>query len=144
MTASPPPDPDVEALSRAIREFNSWRFYDCHETLEDVWREAGGKGHEGALPDFYQGIIKLAAGFHHLLRGNHKGVVNLLTDGVRLLTPFSPRHHGVEVDRLLDETRVCLELAEALGAAGLERFDRSLIPQIEFDPEAILAHLEKR
>ena len=45
--------------ARAIAEFNSWRFYDCHETLEDIWREVGGKGQAAAeLAGFYQGIIK--------------------------------------------------------------------------------------
>ena len=50
-----------EALAKGIAEFNNWRFYDCHETLEDVWREVGSKGEEGTLADFYQGIIKIAA-----------------------------------------------------------------------------------
>jgi hypothetical protein len=56
-----------EALAKGVREFNSWRFYDCHETLEDVWRAEAGD-----LADFFQGVIKVAAAFHHLLRGNHK------------------------------------------------------------------------
>ncbi len=31
-----------EALAKGVREFNSWRYFDCHETLEDVWRSEAG------------------------------------------------------------------------------------------------------
>ncbi|MFQ5873258.1 MAG: DUF309 domain-containing protein, partial [Dehalococcoidia bacterium] len=68
----------ASTLSLAVRQFNSWRFWDCHETLEDLWRQDPTTPTGLPLADFYQGIIKLAAGFHHLLRGNHKGAVNLL------------------------------------------------------------------
>lgn len=119
-----------EALAKGIAEFNAWRFYDCHETLEDVWREVGSKGDEATLADFYQGIIKVAAGFHHVLRDNHKGAVNLLSDAFRLLKRFRPETLGVDVARLLDEVRPCLDRIVDLGPARLREFDRSLIPRI--------------
>ena len=120
-----------EALAKGIAEFNAWRFYDCHETLEDVWREVGSKGEEGTLADFYQGIIKVAAGFHHVLRDNHKGAINLLTDAFRLLERFRPVTLGVDVDRLLADTRPCLDRIVELGPDRLREFDRAMIPQIQ-------------
>ena len=119
-----------EALAKGISEFNAWRFYDCHETLEDVWREVGSKGEEGTLADFYQGIIKIAAGFHHVLRDNQHGAVNLLSDAFRLLEPFRPATLGVDVDQLLADTRPCLDRIVELGPERLREFDRSMIPQI--------------
>ncbi len=119
-----------EALAKGIAEFNSWRFYDCHETLEDVWREVGSKGEEGTLADFYQGIIKIAAGFHHVLRDNYKGAVNLLSDAFRLLEPYRAETLGVEVARLLSEVRPCLDRILELGPGRLSEFDRTMIPQI--------------
>jgi predicted metal-dependent hydrolase len=119
-----------EALAKGIAEFNAWRFYDCHETLEDVWREVGSKGEEGTLADFYQGIIKIAAGFHHVLRDNHKGAINLLTDAFRLLERFRPVTLGVDVERLLADTRPCLDSIVEVGPERLREFDRSMIPQI--------------
>jgi predicted metal-dependent hydrolase len=119
-----------EALAKGISEFNAWRFYDCHETLEDVWREVGSKGEEGTLADFYQGIIKIAAGFHHVLRNNQHGAVNLLSDAFRLLEPFRPATLGVDVDQILADTRPCLERIVELGPERLREFDRSMIPQI--------------
>ena len=131
MTTQPPVAIDPQALAKGIAEFNSWRFYDCHETLEDVWREEA-----TGLADFYQGIIKVAAGFHHLIRGNHKGAVNLLSGGLQLLEPFRPTCLGVDVRLLIDNVRPCLDAILALGPRRLSQFDRSLIPHIHFHPEA--------
>lgn len=119
-----------QALAQGISEFNSWRFYDCHETLEDLWREE-----ETYLADFYQGIIKVAAGFHHLLRGNQKGAETLLGGGIDLLEPFRPVCLGVDTGRLIDDTRPCLERIRELGPDRLSEFDRTLIPHIYLDSE---------
>lgn len=123
------PDP----LVKAVGQFSHWRFYDCHETLENVWREAGGKS---AVADteagFYHGLIKLAAGFHHLLRGNHHGAVTLLADGLRLLSPYAPTRHGVDVAGVLEETRACLDQLRNLGPGGLDAFDRGMIPRLRW------------
>jgi predicted metal-dependent hydrolase len=141
MTARPSAahlDPHVrDALLKGIAEFNAWRFYDCHETLEDIWREVGSKGDSATLADFYQGIIKAAAGFHHLIRGNYRGAVNLLADTSRLLDPYRPATLGVDIDRLLADVRRALDALQALGPDEIARFDRSLIPAIRIDPEAI-------
>ena len=93
--------PPAMPSRKASASSTSWRFYDCHETLEDVWREVGSKGDEATLADFYQGIIKVAAGFHHVLRDNQKGAVNLLSDAFRLLERFRPATLGVDVERLI-------------------------------------------
>lgn len=126
-----PPLTDVEkreALAKGIREFNSWRFYDCHETLEDVWRAEGSE-----LADFYQGIIKVAAAFHHLLRGNHKGTLNLLSHALTLLEPYRPSCLGVDVQRLVDEAGACLQRVRELAPRRLSEFDRSALPQINHE-----------
>jgi predicted metal-dependent hydrolase len=135
------PPAAIEALQKAVSEFNAWRFYDCHETLEDAWRDLGGKasrraGAGGEVPDFYQGVIKVAAGFHHLLRGNHKGTVNLLSDAIRLLEPFRPTYLGIDVEGFAPAVGNCLERVEALGADRLADFERGMIPRIELTVES--------
>ena len=122
----------LDPLTKAVQEFNSWRFYDCHETLEDVWLDAGGKSTKAELANFCQGIIKVAAGFHHVLRDNHRGAVLLLTDALRLLAPYHPQTLGVDVESLTVSTRKCLDRIESLPPDRLREFDRSLIPAIEF------------
>lgn len=136
MTAEAPPEAR-RALLQALEEFNTWRFYDCHETLEDVWHEAGGKNPDAALATFYQGLIKAAAGFHHVLRGNHKGAVTLLTDSLRLLSPHRPETLTVDVDSLTTAIQHCLDRITELGPQRLSQFDRSTIPTIAYDPDAL-------
>jgi predicted metal-dependent hydrolase len=123
-----------EGFAKGIRQFNSWMFYDCHETLEDIWRETGAKGDDATLANFYQGIIKAAAGYHHLLRNNYKGAVNLLSDTFRLLEPYRPATLGVDVERLLTDVRASLQRIKELGPERLAEFERSRIPTIALTP----------
>jgi len=122
----------ADFLAEGIRQFNAWRFYDCHETLEEIWRRE-----DTDLSDFYQGIIKVAVGFHHLLRDNYRGAVNLLSGGLALLEPSRPVCLGVDVDPLIQDVRSCLDRLRELGPRRLSQFDRSLIPRIHFKPEAM-------
>lgn len=128
MEAEAPP-----GFAEAIEQFNSWRFYDCHETLEDIWRELGAKSSESQLANFYQGIIKAAAGYHHLLRDNYEGTLKVLGDTSRLLSPYRPRTMGVDVDALLAAIQATLDRVKELGPGRLGQFDRSLIPTIDWD-----------
>jgi predicted metal-dependent hydrolase len=118
----------LEALAKGVREFNSWRFYDCHETLEDVWRAEAGD-----LADFFQGVIKVAAAFHHLLRGNHRGAVTVLGDALTLLAPYRPACLGVDVGRLIDEASACYERLRDLGPKRIGEFDRATLPHIAME-----------
>lgn len=72
-STSPPVIP-AEVLADAARQFNAHQFWECHETLEPVWLKA-----EEPAKTFIQGIIQVAAGFHHVQNGNLKGARNLLT-----------------------------------------------------------------
>jgi predicted metal-dependent hydrolase len=117
------------AFDKAVAQFNSWRFYDCHETLEDVWR-----AEPEPIADFFQGVIKVAAGLHHLLRGNRKGALNLLTHALALLQPYEPATFGIDVRRLRADTAAVLERVRALGPKQLDQLDRSSLPRIH--PEA--------
>lgn len=129
METEPPP-----GFALAIEQFNTWRFYDCHETLEDIWRELGAKASEAQLANFYQGIIKAAAGYHHLLRGNYAGVLKVLGDTARLLSPYRPRTLGMDVDALLRAIEDTLAIARELGPDHIREFDRALIPRIDWQP----------
>jgi predicted metal-dependent hydrolase len=119
-------------FEEAIAQFNSWRFYDCHETLEDIWRETGPKGDDSTLANFYQGLIKAAAGYHHLLRGNYAGVMKVLGDAPRLLAPYRPETMGVDVESLVVAVEASLKRLEQLGPSRLREFDQGTIPVIQW------------
>lgn len=115
--------PAPPLLLRGIAEFNQGEYYQCHETLEHLWLQEASPARE-----FYQGIIQIGVGLHHLQRGNYRGACRLLERGLARLKPFSPACRQVDVARLLVATAQCLAAARALGPEGLQRLDRALIP----------------
>lgn len=104
--AQPPPP----QLLHGLEQFNRQEFWECHETLEELWR-----AERDPIRYLYQGILQVGVAFHHLRRGNYAGTRRLLASGSLLLEPFSPRCCGVEVAKLLEEARRWLALVEAYG-----------------------------
>ena len=101
------PNSPPDFLMNAVCQFNDGLFWDCHETLEDLWRAT-----PYPLRHFYQGIIKIAVGFHHANRHNAKGARNKLSEGLRLLRPFTPTFLGLETGALAADVQDWLK---ALG-----------------------------
>ena len=87
---NPPPE-----LGLAIEQFNRGEFWECHETLEDVWRET-----PYPFRLFYHAVIKTAVGFHHISAHNRHGTRVKLRDGVELLGLFQPEWMGLRTDLL--------------------------------------------
>ena len=80
----------------AVKEFNNGNFYKCHDILEDIWYEVRDDSR-----NFYQGIIHIAVGFHHLItKKNVNGAVSQLDKAVKKLTPNKPEFAGVEIEKL--------------------------------------------
>lgn len=78
-----------------LKAFNSNRFFEAHEHWEDVWRET-------LDPDkrFLQGLIQVAAAFHHYSRANLLGTRKLLQAGLLKLDDFPEVHGGLEIELL--------------------------------------------
>lgn len=89
-----------ERFHEGIRQFNARQFFDAHETWEEIWLRL-------AEPDkaFLQGIIQIAAAFHHYLRGNTRGAQSLLEAALRRLEAFPAAHGGIALDRLRSSAR---------------------------------------
>ena len=60
----------------AIRQFNAGQWYECHETLEDLWI-----GEAGEVREFLQGTLQIAVALLHWRNGNYGGAVSVLTSG---------------------------------------------------------------
>ncbi|MEK9139339.1 MAG: DUF309 domain-containing protein [Bacteroidota bacterium] len=56
-----------ELFERGVEEFNSQRFFEAHDTWEELWRET-----TGPQRLFYQGLIQTAVGFYHIREGARK------------------------------------------------------------------------
>ena len=113
-----PPDPPPE-LRRAVEQFNHGEFWECHETLEDVWRET-----PYPFRLFYHAIIKTAVGFHHLSAHNRNGAQIKLRDGIELLELFQPEWMTVRTDLLLTDAAEWLSFLEPPDVAWPELHHR--------------------
>jgi hypothetical protein len=112
-----------ELLSIGIRQFNAGEFYECHDTLEELWMEEPGK-----VRDLYKGILQIGVGLYHEGRSNRKGALRLLHSGIGLIRPFQPTCCGVDVASLADAAERALHFLEA--AASEEPLPVDLIPHI--------------
>jgi predicted metal-dependent hydrolase len=65
-----PPDRRRAALEAGLSAYERGDFFEAHELLEPAWMGTSDLA-ERAL---YQGLIKLAAGYVHAVRGNPTGV----------------------------------------------------------------------
>jgi uncharacterized protein len=116
-----------------LRLFNSGLYFEAHEALESAWREEKGPARE-----LYRGILQVAVGYYHLLRGNHRGALKMFARARGWLTPFPDNCRGVDVSTLLqDFERVENELLR-LGPDHLDGFKHSLLKPIVFKEISLL------
>jgi predicted metal-dependent hydrolase len=98
---------DPQEADRLFREgvalFNGARYWHAHEKWETLWRAAPDEER-----DFYQGLIKLAAGFLHLSRRNRRGARNKLAEGIAHLERYGPIHEGIGVGELVGKAKEVL------------------------------------
>lgn len=85
-----------QAVALGLAQFNDRLFYECHDTLEDVW-----SGLRGAPRDFFQGLIQAAVAFYHLGNGNRAGALSTLRRSLERLRRFPPRYASVELEPLV-------------------------------------------
>jgi uncharacterized protein len=103
---------EEQAFARGVAQFNRALFFECHDTLEDLW-----SGVRGAPRDFFQGLIQVAVAFHHLERGNPRGAASVFAKALARLERYPPRYAGLELEALRSTVR---DWATAV-ASGAER-----------------------
>lgn len=113
-------------LLQGIREFNRRDWFECHETVEDLWI-----GEVGETRDFYQGVIQIAVALHHWRNGNFGGAVSLLKGGAGYLRRVADRCLWVDVASLIADSDRMRAVLEELGKERMESLDPDLIPLIQ-------------
>lgn len=95
MSISQPKEQVREKFHNGVILFNSAEFFKAHEVWEEIWLLA-------AEPDktFLQGLIQLAAAFHHYSRGNRTGAHSLATASLEKLEKFPEDYYGIQLNRL--------------------------------------------
>jgi uncharacterized protein len=77
----------LEGLDR----FNTRRFWDAHESWETIWLAA-----ESDVEQFLQGLIQLAAAYHHIQRGTLRGASRLFDAALGRLSAFPSGFGGLD------------------------------------------------
>jgi len=90
-------------FARGIRLFNAQKFFQAHEVWEELWL-----AETGQEKTFLQGLIQLAAAFHHYSRGNQRGAKSLLARSLDKLARFPRSYRGLDLATLLSEADVWL------------------------------------
>jgi predicted metal-dependent hydrolase len=78
-------------LLRGLTLFNEHEFWHAHEAWEELWLPATGE-----RKTFLQGLIQLAAAYHHVRRGTFRGAVRLFDAALAKLAPFPAGYGGVD------------------------------------------------
>jgi len=109
-------DGEEAAFRLGIEQFNRQEFFAAHETWEAIWLASAGRDKV-----FLQGIIQLAAAFHHWRGGNTRGALSLLRRG---LDKLARSYRGIGVDRLRRQAAACVEALTRGPAAPPDRLPR--------------------
>jgi predicted metal-dependent hydrolase len=104
---------DDPRFLKGIEEFNQQLFFECHETLEELWLEEHGEERQ-----FFQGIIQIAAGYFKLEQGVPVGAVKLWRTGLEKLNAYQPVYLGMNVEALMQSVRENLAKLEGAQQRG--------------------------
>lgn len=113
-----------EEILKGIGEFNCSRFYQCHETLEQVWMKKKGNERE-----FIQAIIQLAVGYYHYKRNNQVGALKLFKAGLERLRRYEPSCLEIDVSKLVKAVKTNID---QLSNSEINSDRAFQVPTIEF------------
>lgn len=88
-------DANKDKFRRGILLFNSGDFFKAHEVWEEIWLQAG-----NPEKSFLQGLIQLAAAFHHYSRGNRTGAQTLVASALEKLEKFPGDYFAINLAAL--------------------------------------------
>lgn len=111
------------AVATAVQQFNRGLYFECHETLEAVWLRL-----REPARDFFQGLIQVSVGCHHLRKGNHTGARRTFTRALGRFEQYPARYLGF--DLAAERTWIQARLA---APAGSESRALSQPPTWRFD-----------
>jgi hypothetical protein len=118
-------EPSPPLLLQGIKQFNAGEYWECHETLELLWRGEG-----RPVRDLYQGILQIGVAFYHLIGRNYPGAIKLFRRGLARLRGLPATCQGVNVAELVQAARATYNAALALGPERIGEFDVAALPRI--------------
>lgn len=128
-----------QAFRQFLFEFHSTRdYFECHEILEDVWKEIAPRQKDHELV----GFILLATGMYHWRRGNKRGASRSLHKAYVILQKASNNQHAFLLlfnrERLLEllmiSSKAC-DNGEIYQPISLPITDAELLSFIQAHPQ---------
>jgi predicted metal-dependent hydrolase len=101
-------------LFEGLRCFHSGAFFEAHEHWELVWLAS-----QEPEKTFLQGLIQVAASFHHFQRGNCAGTISLMRSALSRLDTYPEVFGGIEVAPVRVAIRSWLEVLETVPRSSL-------------------------
>jgi uncharacterized protein len=86
-----------KAIKRAVQLFNDERYWEAHEALEYVWKNA-----TGIEKETLNGIILVAAAFVHDEKNEPDVCISILRRATNKLDRASGNYHGINTNRIAD------------------------------------------
>lgn len=80
-----------------IELFNSQDFYDCHDTIEDIWLQESSD-----VQPFLQGMIQSAVAFHHHGHGRWGAARTMLKLAIDKLQGYPDVYEGIQLGSFLE------------------------------------------
>jgi uncharacterized protein len=99
------------AIKRAVQLFNDEKYWEAHETLEYVWKNA-----TGTEKEVLNGIILIAAAFVHDEKNELDVCISILQRARKKLQPGSGIYHGIDINR------IAYMISEIINTRRVERF----------------------
>jgi predicted metal-dependent hydrolase len=92
-----------EQFERGVAEFNQGLFFECHDTLEDLWA-----GIRGPSRNFFQGLIQVSVAFYHLTGGNLAGAESMFGRALKRFEGYPDRYFGFDLGSQREQLRAWL------------------------------------
>lgn len=101
------------AFDKGVAQFNEGFYFECHDTLEDLW-----SGLRGPSRDFFQGLIQVSVAFYHLGNANTAGAASMFERALTRFEGYPDRYFGFDLVAHRAELRGWLEdVRTAAGAS---------------------------
>ncbi|RNJ80334.1 MAG: DUF309 domain-containing protein [Nitrosopumilus sp. B06] len=88
-----------QGVKEGISYFNNERYWECHESLEGVWKQCQGREKE-----MLQGIILVAVAFAHAQENDTSIGVGMLKRALEKLGTSPSMYYNINVDRIRKKT----------------------------------------
>ena len=108
-----------------IDSFNNKRFYDAHESFEEIWIE-----HDLDDRVFIQGLIQLSVAFFHITNKNRNGAIGLFRKSISKLDRYlDTTQLVVNINDVIKSTHDCYQNIQEIKDTN--EFNWTLIPTLK-------------